>query len=710
MNSDYEHQRQIKEKLPHTWDALFARFGRFTEIQALAIEPLLDCGNCVLVSATASGKTEAALAPLIELLKTEGGKTAKKLSILYLAPTRALVRDLARRLQQSLEKLALRLQVKTGDEPAISSSRPPDLLLTTPESFDSLMTTMPRIFKDLRAVVIDELHILDNTPRGDQLRILLNRLRRLKRYAVERGDTASAKLQFCALSATISDPASVAARYFLNPEVIQVAGQRAIDAELIDLDDAETLVSLFAGLKQRGVKKVLAFCTSRAECEQWAYRLKPSSPFGDRVFVHHASLAASVRRAVESEFAHAEAALCFATSTLELGIDIGDVDLVVLVGAPGDTAAFLQRIGRGNRRTARTAVVCCARHQLERAMFSVFVRLAESGGDVVAQPYFFRPSVVVQQLCSYVKQNRLGEIDPETAYQLFATPAGAPLISKTLYDLIIEHLLAKQFFNASERNVLKPGSAWQELFEQRAIYTNLMDVSRRTVEVIEEETGRRIGEIERAISPGEAMLFGGYARQVSRMIGRKLMVRAADADAAAQVPRLRAAWRPMAPALAQAVAAELGVPRAADANALARTIESEEDEEKNELPSLTTTLFHCAGNAWGMVLGDLMETLYRVRVADAGDIYLTVRGVLPAASLEFTAEQVRISLRRRWKQLENWFDLGRFQTQLPLDVRRAGVVEAFDVAGFVQAFNGRKIVEAAQPEISSPPTSPPSGP
>lgn len=93
MNSDYEHQRQIKEKLPHTWDALFARFGRFTEIQALAIEPLLDCGNCVLVSATASGKTEAALAPLIELLKTEGGKTAKKLSILYLAPTRALVRD-----------------------------------------------------------------------------------------------------------------------------------------------------------------------------------------------------------------------------------------------------------------------------------------------------------------------------------------------------------------------------------------------------------------------------------------------------------------------------------------------------------------------------------------------------------------------------------------------------------------------------------------
>lgn len=712
MNADYAHQRQIKEKLPHTWDALFARFGRFTEIQTLAIEPLLDGKNCVLVSATASGKTEAALAPLIELYKLEqgrqGAKAAKKLSILYLVPTRALARDLARRLQQPLEKLAVRMQIKTGDEPAINSGRPPELLLTTPESFDSLMTTMPRIFKDVRAVVIDELHILDNTPRGDQLRILLSRLRRLKQYAAERGDVASPAVQFCALSATISDPAAVAARYFINPEVIRVAGQRAIDAELIELDDAEALLQLFGGLKQRGCKKVLTFCTSRAECEQWAYQLRPGSPFGDRIFVHHASLAASVRRAVESDFAYAEAALCFATSTLELGIDIGDVDLVVLIGAPGDTAAFLQRIGRGNRRTARTSVVCCARHQLERAIFSVFIRLAQSGGDVVSQPYFFRPSVVVQQLCSYVKQTRLGEIDPETAYQLFATPAGAPLISKKLYDLIIEHLLAKQFFNVSERNVLKPGSAWQELYEQRAIYTNLMDVGRRTIEVIDEETGRKIGEIERGIPPGEAMLFGGHTRRATRMTGRKLMVRVANAEATTQVPRLRAPWRPMSAALAQAVAAELGVPRGADSSALAMIIESDEDEgeEKDESPPLTTTLFHCAGDAWGLVLVDLLETLYRVRATDHGELYVNVKGLLPASPLEFTAEQVRISLRRRWKQMESWFDLGRFQSQLPLDVRRASVVEAFDVAGFVQTFNGRGMAEAAQAEISSPPSGP----
>ncbi|MCI0351311.1 MAG: DEAD/DEAH box helicase, partial [Acidobacteriales bacterium] len=327
-----EYQRELKGRLPHTWDALLARFGRLTEIQTLAIAPLLSGNNCVLVSATATGKTEAALSPLIELHKLEhykeDRKSAKKLSILYLLPTRALARDLARRLEQPLDKLAVRMRVKTGDEPALNAHRTPELLLTTPESFDSLLTQMPRIFKDVRALVIDEIHIFDNTVRGDQLRILLNRLRRLKHYALSRGDVASEAIQYCALSATINDPDNVAARYFINPQVIRFAGQRAIDAELIEMTGVEDMIRLFAGLKQRGRKKVLAFCTSRAECEEWAYRLRSGSPFGGNVYVHHASLAASVRRAVEKHFAQAEAALCFATSTLELGIDIGDVDLV----------------------------------------------------------------------------------------------------------------------------------------------------------------------------------------------------------------------------------------------------------------------------------------------------------------------------------------------------------------------------------------------
>ncbi len=696
MNDKHAQQRQLKDQLPHTWDALFARFGRFTEIQAQAIEPLLEGHNCVLVSATASGKTEAALAPLLEHLK-QNPKPLRQLSILYLVPTRALARDLTRRLQQPLEKLALSVQVKTGDEAALNSARPPALLITTPESFDSLLANHPRLLKDIRAVVIDELHIFDSTVRGDQLRILLNRLRRLKHYAMTRSDITNEAMQYCALSATIHDPAAVAARYFQDPLVIQVAGQRALDAEFLALESVLTMELLFTELKSRGVKKVLAFCQSRAECEQWAFEMRDGTPFGDRVFVHHASLDAKVRRHAETQFAQSEVALCFATSTLELGIDIGDVDLIVLIGAPGNLSAFLQRIGRGNRRTARTSVVCCHRNETERALFQIFVEAAQSGAITETQRYFFRPSIVVQQLCSYLKQTKYGELDPDSAFALFAALDGTPLLTKSHYHQIIEHLIVKQYFTATDARLLKPGAAWNELFEQRAIYTNLADFTRRTIDVVDEETGRKLGEIERAVQPGSTFLFGGHARQSARISGRKLVVRTTKQAQAAHPPHLRSSWRPMTPALAQAVAQALGAPQTKQPGELAIVTESETTEDES-IP--VTWVFHCAGDAYGLILGDVLETLYRVRVEDYNDLYLAVKGIIPTAQLEFTVVQVNISLRRRWKQMESWFELGRFQEQLPLEVRRASVSTAFDVTGFVNAFQGRRLALAETPTTS----------
>ena len=692
MIDQHAKQRQLKDQLTHTWDALFARFGRFTDIQAQAIEPILNGHNCVLVSATASGKTEAALAPLLERLK-QNPKPPRQLAILYIVPTRALARDLVRRLQQPLEKLALSVQVKTGDDAALNANRPPALLITTPESFDSLLTNHPRLLKDVRAIVIDELHIFDSTVRGDQLRILLNRLRRLKHYALTRGDITNEAIQYCALSATIHDPATVAARYFNDPLIIQVAGQRALAAEMLSLESADTMELLFTELKSRGVKKVLAFCQSRAECEQWAFEMRTGTPFADRVFVHHSSLDAKVRRHAESQFTHTEAALCFATSTLELGIDIGDVDLIVLLGAPGNLSAFLQRIGRGNRRTQRTAVVCCYRNETERALFQIFVEAAQSGAMMEAPPYFFRPSIVVQQLCSYLKQTKYGELDPDGAFGLFAALDSTPLITKQHYDQIIEHLIVKQYFTTTDSRLLKPGAAWSELFEQRAIYTNLADFTSRTIDVIDEETGRKLGEIERAVQPGSTFLFGGHARQSARISGRKLMVRSTTQADASRPPHLRSSWRPMTPALAQAVAQTLGTPQTKQPGALAIVTASEESEDDG---GPVTWVFHCAGDAYGLILGDVLETLYRVRVEDYNDLYIAVKGIVPAGELDFTATHVNASLRRRWKQMESWFELGRFQEQLPLEVRRASIQMAFDVGGFMQAFQGRRIAEASE--------------
>lgn len=135
---------------------------------------VLDGQNLVAISPAASGKTEAIVAPAVErLLPDRRGR----FSVLYVSPTRALVNDLSRRMAEPLQYLELKLARKTGDHPTLDESKLPFMLITTPESFDSLLCRHTRIFKELSAVILDELHLLDNTPRGDQLRVLLERLR-----------------------------------------------------------------------------------------------------------------------------------------------------------------------------------------------------------------------------------------------------------------------------------------------------------------------------------------------------------------------------------------------------------------------------------------------------------------------------------------------------------------------------------------------------
>src|SRR5947209_11005553 len=176
---------------------------------------------------TASGKTEAVIAPLIERHCLPGSPCPV---ILYLTPTKALVNDLAGRLSLPLENLRLSLGVKTRDVVTFRPSQPPDVLITTPESADSLLTTQAQLFANIRAIVIDELHLFDGTPRGDQLRVILNRIRRIRTYAAERRDSPGANIQYAALSASMSQPEAVAARYFPDAQVIEIAGARAIQA------------------------------------------------------------------------------------------------------------------------------------------------------------------------------------------------------------------------------------------------------------------------------------------------------------------------------------------------------------------------------------------------------------------------------------------------------------------------------------------------
>ncbi|MCA1567047.1 MAG: DEAD/DEAH box helicase [Acidobacteria bacterium] len=702
------------EALPHTFDALLARFGRLTEIQARALEPLLAGRNCVLAAATASGKTEAALAPMLERdlrqrAKENSRRQAKQtktttLRILYIVPTRALARDMARRLEQPLKKLAISLAVKTGDEPALDGSRPPEFLITTPESFDSLLANRPRLLRDVRAAVLDELHLYDNTPRGDQLRLLLNRLRRIRSYACSRGDAATDEVQFCALSATMQDAVRLASRYFVNPVLVESEGGRALDAELLPLTGPQSLRQLFATLQERGRKKVLAFCQRRAECEEWAYLLRGCAPFGDAVMVHHASLSARARRAVEEKFARTSAALCFATATLELGIDIGDVDLILLVGPPDNFGSFLQRLGRGNRRTAYTSVACFYRTPTEQALFRVFLRAARNSSvadrtaaDALLRSHGgqgFRPSVVVQQLCSYLKQTRNGEIEPAQAYQLFTSPQGDPLLDEQQYMQIVDHLIDTGFFLPARGVALRPGPQWHKLYEERSLYSNLADSGRDTAVVVDDITGRRVGYLESVVPTGTTFLLGGQARHVVWTQGRRLLAHAAtDSKAEARAPRWRTWWRGLSPVLTQALAQELGFPCAEASVALPMVVEQRESVDKLAADTVEyrTLLFHCAGEIYGKALSELLETKQGARIVECNEFMIEALGRLPETMLLFTEEEMLKLVGRHWRQFERAFALGRFQSQLPPAVRRASVIVAFNVPDFLCRFAGRKL-------------------
>lgn len=703
------------ERLPHTFDALLTRFGRLTEIQARALAPLLGGHNCVLASPTASGKTEAALAPMLERDLQQRAKEGSRrqalqtkttrLRVLYVVPTRALSRDMARRLEHPLRKLAIRMAVKTGDEPALNWARLPEFLITTPESLDSLLANRPRVLNNVRAVVLDELHLYDNTPRGDQLRILLNRLRRIRAFARSRGDAETDEVQFCALSATMRDPASIASRYFTNPVLIQVEGKRALDAELLPLIDLESLRQLFAKLRERVVKKVLAFCQSRAECEEWAYLLRGSAPFSDEVLVHHASLSARARHAVEEKFARTGAALCFATQTLELGIDIGDVDLILLVGPPNNFGSFLQRLGRGNRRTARTSVACFYRTPTEQALFRVFLRAARRSSvadktlanDLLRSESSleFRPSVVVQQLCSYLKQTRNGELEPGHAFQLFTSPQGEPLLDEQQYAQIVEHLIETGYFLPARGTLLRPGPQWHKLYEERALYSNLADIKLEAAVVIDDVTGRRVGYLEQVAPTGTTFLLGGQARRVVWTQGGKLLAHAETEEAVeARAPRWRTQWRGLSPALTEALAQELGFPCAQSATSLPMLVEQQENtsERAAEVEAAgRTLLFHCAGEVYGKALSHLLETKQGVRVVECNEFLVEALGRLPETILSFTEEETLALMARRWRQFEKAFALGRFQTHLPPAVRRQSVIAAFNVPDFQRRFAGRQL-------------------
>lgn len=503
MDSIRARTRRIQRGLGDLWSPVFGGFGRLTPIQAEALPVLLDRRDAVLTSPTASGKSEAALAPAVRDLLDTGGDGV---GLLWVIPTRALVADMDRRFRGLLGSLSVPAAFRTSDRAHLPAV-PPRALFTTPESLDSLLCRRRDLFKNsVRTVVLDELHLLDGTARGDQLRVLLRRLE---------GDHLRERPHRVILSATVADPPALAARY-IGDAAICASGQ----AREIDFSLAEDLAGALRQCRAAKRHKVLVFCNARRDCERLALeadeqRLWPR----DRISVHHGSLAAALRREVEAGLRESRVALCFATMTLEIGVDIGDLDAAVLNGPPPTREAFHQRVGRACRREDRIFSVGIAAGPMEATIFEEYLAPERAETMTQAPPDL---SVVVQQLLSMV----------------FAAPRGRsvedlgkrvePLCSPEQLSAITDHLVSQGLLRSAGRGVLAAGETVMDMGEQGTIHTNIDEP--RAMQVVDQTTGRVLGEVSWDPGRGGAVVLGGRSWQVSEGRRGQLVARIAGAD------------------------------------------------------------------------------------------------------------------------------------------------------------------------------------
>ncbi|MFZ2358057.1 MAG: DEAD/DEAH box helicase [Anaerolineae bacterium] len=668
---------EVKAQLPFTWSPFFARHGSLTPVQQQAIPPILDGHNTLLIAPTASGKTEAVIAPLLERHVLGWAAPAgdePSLRVLYICPTRALVRDLYERLAPPLAQLQVILGMKSGDTGPVSASRPPTVLITTPESTDSLLTREPRLLAGLQAVVLDEIHLFEGGVRGDHLRCLLRRIEHVRRYSQgQAGVEPLIPLQRIALSATIPDPVGVVGRYLAGddetagaPHIVEAGGGRAIEAAvqpMHGLADLATALALRAG-GGLGVRKTLVFCNSRNEVEQTAAYLRQHLPFEAAVFVHYSNLDPAERRAVEDGFAQASVAVCVASSTLELGIDIGSIDDVALVGPPPTLTSFLQRIGRGGRRTGLTRVLCLPRSALEQSRFAALLALAQSGprSPLPAPSHpAFRPSVLVQQTFSLLKQSPTGAVRLADLRRI----APAEVTDKALRQ-ILDHLTALDFLRRGGIGEWRPAQRLHDLADAHEIYSNI-GADPLVLQVVDAWNGRVIAQTGQMRRVGETFLLGGRLLEVVWRDRYRLGVRPAAGQPTEETLRFVPAPFAVPLDVSQAVAAHLGL--APGQMALVH-------DETGAL------LFHFWGDLYGALLAGLLQA--ELDEEDAAVARLNEHCLrLPAGLVTLPPWNDALAhdaARRLMPHLLPYLELGRFHSLLPPDLAYLAALAQVDLA------------------------------
>lgn len=502
---------------PRLQHAIVDRLGwtSLRPVQELAGAALLDGDNAVVLAPTAGGKTEAAMFPALASLIEQ---PPRGVGILYIAPIKALLNNQAERLDLYTEMVGMRRFVWHGDVDAPDRRRfvrePVELLMTTPESIEVMFVSASvdehQVFGDLRMVIVDEVHALAGQERGAHLMSVVERLASVSRHDVQR----------VGLSATVG-----------NPEEILgwLGGSSARPGRVIDPPKVPARRNLLVlhrpslpdfcrdAANVARVGKSLFFCQSRATSEAVAEQMRK---LGVRVYVHHSAVAREERELAEEQFHRGDNACIVCTSTLELGIDVGDLDKVLQAEAPDSVGSFLQRMGRTGRRagqTANTTFLCEADEAVVQAV--ALVELARSGWVESVELNDRCWPVLAQQIFAMALADG-GITADHTWQQLHRVPDFAG-IERTEFDALLAHMVETESLREAAGRLVLGSFA-----EQRLGRKNFMEIfavfSSPQSYTVQTTAGQALGTlgqsfVDRLVDGASTFLLGGRAWAVLRI-------------------------------------------------------------------------------------------------------------------------------------------------------------------------------------------------
>ncbi|MCW3783490.1 ligase-associated DNA damage response DEXH box helicase [Defluviimonas salinarum] len=500
-------------------------------------QALLDrAGNpaLLLVAPTGGGKTLAGFLPtLVELT----GGTQAGLHTLYISPLKALAADIRRNLTVPATEMGLpiRIEDRTGDTSQARRRRqradPPHILLTTPESLALLLSYQdaPRIFAGLSRVIVDEVHALAESKRGDQLMLCLARLSRL-----------APGLRRVGLSATVEDPDAIARFLARHPDpcaIIRADPGPDPDIAMLETDTPPpwaggggryAIPEVLAEIRRH--RTTLVFHNTRAQAELFFRDLWMANEEGLPIGIHHGSLAREARVKVEAAMVAGELRAVVCTGSLDLGIDWGDVDLVIQVGAPKNVKRLVQRIGRANHRyNAPSKALLVPANRWEVVECEAALQ-AVKAHDLDGDPRGPGPRDV---LCQHILIAACsGPFDAGDLYSEVTSAGPYAALTRAGFDACLE-------FCATGGYALKAYDRWQRLMRRDGLWSlrdprasrdirmnigTITDTEMVKVRWQNRLGGQPLGEVEEAfaatLTPGETFLIGG---QVVRYVGLREM-------------------------------------------------------------------------------------------------------------------------------------------------------------------------------------------